>query len=133
MKKITTRLLLMFAFIAAALSANAQNEITVVGVSAAGDCDGTATLDPSAISSQNWSWNNGATVMQSGGTSIDSLCEGTYQLNYLDSTSTNVTLTFVIAVNPCANVLIQATIANNPATASCSCDGSIANSFEEPV
>ena len=120
----------MFAFIVAALSANAQNGITVVGVSAAGNCDGTATLDPSAISSQNWSWNNGATVLQSGGTSIDSLCEGTYQLNYLDSTSTNVTLTFVIAVNPCANVLIQATIANNPATASGSCDGSIA--FSNP-
>lgn len=108
MKKITTSLLILFLLFATNIGVNAQNIIALTPSSTSANCNGTATVNPSLIGTS-WFWYQGTTILQTGGTVVDSLCPGSYELHYLDLNSTNVILPFTIALNnPCAGVVIQA-------------------------
>jgi|GEM_PF-3103063 len=127
MKKITTFLILLIAFFAINIGVNAQNIVSTTPSTTNVNCNGSASLDPS-FTSTNWSWNQGTILLQNGGTYIDSLCPGTYELIYLDANNTYTTFTFTITLsntNPCSNSTLQASFGPTPVSAAGICDGSI--------
>jgi hypothetical protein len=93
-------------------------------VSDSGNCDGSAFLDSSIVAT-NIMWINGNTGIQTSGTWISNLCEGTYTVSYTNGQGVTVSETFTIlsnASNPCNGFYVQL---NSVMTSSpTACDGS---------
>jgi hypothetical protein len=69
-------------------------------------------------------WAGNGMIYQSGGTSIDSLCAGTYTLTYSTSNIGSTTITFIIGsgnTNPCAG--FSTSITTTSTTSAANCDG----------
>lgn len=113
-------------FLLTALGANsfAQNIVYTSNTTSPMACDGSAYLDSNTVVN-NSIWAGNGVILQTGGSSIDSLCAGTYTLTYTDFFGTSVTVTFTIgsgSSNPCAG--FTAYVSTTDATSSSSCDGS---------
>ena len=101
----------------------AQNVYTQ-NASDSGNCDGAAFLD-SSIVANDILWIEANTGIQTGGTSIFNLCEGTYTVTYTNEQGVTSTETFTIgsnSSNPCSGfyVILSGTSVSNPNN----CDGS---------
>lgn len=102
---------------------SAQNNVYTSNTTSPMACDGYAFIDSNTVVN-NTIWAGNGTVLQTGGTSLDSLCAGTYTLTYTDFLGTSVTVTFTIGSgtsNPCSG--FTALVSTTDATTSSSCDG----------
>lgn len=102
---------------------SAQNNVYTSNTTSPMACDGYAFIDSNTVAN-NTIWAGNGTVLQTGGTSLDSLCAGTYTLTYTDFLGTTVTVTFTIGsgtTNPCAG--FTALVSTTDASTSSSCDG----------
>jgi hypothetical protein len=124
MKKLL--LYLSFTIIAASASSSfAQNIINTYYTSSPSSCDGAAYIDSNVVVN-NPIWAGNGVVLQTGGTSIDSLCAGTYTLTYSDLLGTTSSYTFTIGAgngNPCAG--LTALVTTTDATSNLICDGTM--------
>ena len=103
----------------------AQNIVYTYGVSSPSACDGSAFIIDSNQVVVNTVWAGNGMIYQQGGTSIDSLCAGTYTLTYSTSLGASTTVTFVIGsgnTNPCAG--FSTFITTTPTSSATICDGS---------
>jgi hypothetical protein len=122
------KILFFLSFIIIAISSSssfAQNLIFTTFTSGPSVCDGGAYID-SNIVINNPVWAGNGVVLQTGGTSIDSLCAGTYTLTYSDLLGTTSVYTFIIGAgsgNPCAG--LTALITTTDATSNIICDGTV--------
>jgi hypothetical protein len=101
----------------------AQNSVYTNGVSSPSACDGSAYIDSNLVV-VNTVWAGNGMIYQSGGTSIDSLCAGTYTLTYSTSIGGSTTVTFIIGsgnTNPCAG--FSTSITTTSTTSAANCDG----------
>lgn len=102
----------------------AQNIVYTNGVSNPSACDGSAYIDSNVVV-VNPVWAGNGMIYQQGGTSIDSLCAGTYTLTYSASNIGSTTITFIIGngnSNPCAGFTTSVTTTST--TSAVNCDGS---------
>ena len=89
-----------------------------------GACDGAAYLADSSYST--WTWMSGNNIIQTGGTNINNLCEGTYSVNLTGSliyADTIYYFTISASNNPCGN--FGGYITSQNATSPALCDGSM--------
>jgi hypothetical protein len=103
----------------------AQNSVYTNGVSSPSSCDGSAYIDSNLVV-VNTVWAGNGMIYQSGGTSIDSLCAGTYTLTYSTSNIGSTTITFIIGsgnTNPCAGFTTSVTTTST--TSAVNCDGTV--------
>jgi Secretion system C-terminal sorting domain len=66
-------------------------------ITAATSCDGYANFNQGTITM--WKWFHDSTLIQTGGTLLDSLCAGKYSVSYIDSLNTNHKDEFTIGVS----------------------------------
>ena len=95
------------------------------GVSSPSACDGSAYIDSNLVV-VNTVWAGNGMIYQQGGTSIDSLCAGTYTLTYSTSNIGSTTITFIIGsgnTNPCAGFTTSVTTTST--TSAVNCDGTV--------
>ena len=103
----------------------AQNSVYTNGVSSPSACDGSAYIDSNLVV-VNTVWAGNGMIYQQGGTSIDSLCAGTYTLTYSTSNIGSTTITFIIGsgnTNPCAGFTTSVTTTST--TSAVNCDGTV--------
>jgi len=103
----------------------AQNSVYTNGVSSPSSCDGSAYIDSNLVV-VNTVWAGNGMIYQSGGTSIDSLCAGTYTLTYSTSIGGSTTVTFIIGsgnTNPCAG--FSTSVTTTSTTSAVNCDGTV--------
>jgi hypothetical protein len=87
-----------------------------------GACDGAAYLADSTYST--WTWMSGNNIIQTGGTNINNLCEGSYAVNLTGSLIyADTTYYFTISANnnPCAN--FGGSITSQAASSPAFCNG----------
>jgi hypothetical protein len=83
---------------------NAQ--VSTTDVTSVGSCDGAASLSLSDSSYSTWTWMSGNNIIQTGGTTVNNLCEGNYNVNLTGSNIySDTSYYFTISVNndPCSN------------------------------
>lgn len=103
----------------------AQNSVYTNGVSSPSACDGSAYIDSNLVV-VNTVWAGNGMIYQQGGTSIDSLCAGTYTLTYSTTLGGSTTVTFIIGngnTNPCAGFTTSVTTTST--TSAVNCDGTV--------
>lgn len=103
----------------------AQNSVYTNGVTSPSACDGSAYIDSNLVV-VNTVWAGNGMIYQSGGTSIDSLCAGTYTLTYSTALGGSTTVTFIIGngnTNPCAGFTTSVTTTST--TSAVNCDGTV--------
>ena len=103
----------------------AQNSVYTNGVSSPSSCDGSAYIDSNLVV-VNTVWAGNGMIYQQGGTSIDSLCAGTYTLTYSTSNIGSTTITFIIGsgnTNPCAG--FSTSVTTTSTTSAVNCDGTV--------
>lgn len=118
--------LVTFLFVSSTFTALfAQNIVYTNGVSSPSACDGSAYIDSNVVV-VNPVWAGNGMIYQQGGTSIDSLCAGTYTLTYSASNIGSTTITFIIGngnSNPCSG--FSTFITTTPTSSATSCDGTV--------
>ena len=101
-------------------SLNAQ--VFTYNVTSIGACDGAAYLTDSSFAT--WTWMSGNSIIQTDGTTINNLCEGTYSVNLSGSAvNADTSYFFIITTDngPCAN--FTGSVSSQPPSNPTTCDG----------
>jgi hypothetical protein len=94
-----------------------QVQVYTTATSGPNVCDGTASLDSSAITATNILWQGMGAVINQGSYFVNFLCPGTYSVSFVTN-NTPVTLTFTITAG-CAGFGITTTYTNSSTATSC--------------
>jgi hypothetical protein len=114
-----TKLKLLFFTLLSVISLNlfSQTQVYTTATSGPNVCDGTASLDSSAITATNILWQGMGAVINQGSYFVNFLCPGTYSVSFVTN-NTPVTLTFTITAG-CSGFGITTTSTNSSTATSC--------------
>jgi hypothetical protein len=115
MKKLKLLLLTLISVLSFNLSSQVQ--VYTTATSGPNVCDGTASLDSSAITATNILWQGMGMIVNQGSYFVNFLCPGTYSVSFVTN-NTPVTLTFTITAG-CAGFGITTTSTNSSTATSC--------------
>ena len=111
------KLLFLTLFSVISLTLFSQVQVYTTSTSGPNVCDGTASLDSSAITATNILWQGMGMIVNQGSYFVNFLCPGTYSVSFVTN-NTPVTLTFTITAG-CAGFGITTTSTNSSTATSC--------------